>query len=267
MKFVLRIVPAVLALSLVAGWASAQTQDDIRAAIERTDDVISRAQEVVGGSGNAEAEADLQLAIQLQTSAKAEFSVGHNLRALDLTKRARLAAERAVARITGGDGDRVLAQLERTANCSTASASESPTATTIAPRRCCKPRSRSRRAPEAAASEKRWLAALRLTMSARERAMRALRLCNLEDNLQEAAERALTRTDEIIGRAKDAVSEHDSEPARPGRQPRGRAAGRGVVAVPRRKVRSQPASDSDGSHVRTARDPSRQCRMIATRSE
>ena len=44
--------------------------------------------------------------------------------------------------------------------------------------------------------------------------MRALRLCNLEDNLQEASERALTRPDEIISRAKDAVTEHDSDEAR-----------------------------------------------------
>jgi hypothetical protein len=67
---------------------------------------------------------------------------------------------------------------------------------------------------EAAVGESRYLAALQLTMSARERALRALRLCNLEENLQDAAERALRRTDQVISRAHDIVADRGTERAR-----------------------------------------------------
>jgi hypothetical protein len=67
---------------------------------------------------------------------------------------------------------------------------------------------------EAAARDGRYLAALQLTMSARERALRALRLCKLEDKLHDEAERALMRTDELISRARDRVSERESDQAR-----------------------------------------------------
>jgi hypothetical protein len=39
-------------------------------------------------------------------------------------------------------------------------------------------------------------------------------MCNLEDNLREAAERGLTRTDEIISRARDLLQDRDNERAR-----------------------------------------------------
>ena len=70
-----------------------------------------------------------------------------------------------------------------------------------------------RRAEDAASSE-RYLAALQLTMSARERALRALRLCNLEENVRDGAERALRRTDDILARAQEAVSAHEDPRAR-----------------------------------------------------
>src|SRR5262249_25303096 len=67
---------------------------------------------------------------------------------------------------------------------------------------------------EAAFGAERYLAALQLTTSARERALRALRLCNVEDNVREAADRALHRTDEILSRARDQVAEHGTDRAR-----------------------------------------------------
>ena len=60
----------------------------------------------------------------------------------------------------------------------------------------------------------RYLVALQLTMGARERAHRALRLCRIEENLEEAAERALRRTDDLIARAQEQLSAGAGDAAR-----------------------------------------------------
>jgi hypothetical protein len=57
----------------------------------------------------------------------------------------------------------------------------------------------------------RYLAAFQLTVGARERGLRALRLCNVQDNLRENAEHALQRTDEILSRARDVVAERGGD--------------------------------------------------------
>jgi uncharacterized protein YciW len=67
---------------------------------------------------------------------------------------------------------------------------------------------------EAAFGEGRLLAALQLTMSARERVLTALRMCNAEENQRDRAEQVLRRTNEIILRAQDIVAEHQDEHAR-----------------------------------------------------
>jgi len=69
------------------------------------------------------------------------------------------------------------------------------------------------RAEEAAASG-HYLAALKLTVNARERAQNALRICHLEENLEEAAERAIQRTDQILTRAQNALENCDNAQAR-----------------------------------------------------
>lgn len=58
------------------------------------------------------------------------------------------------------------------------------------------------------------LAALQLTMGARERVERSLRQCNLPVGAGDPAERALRRTDEVIQRAQEAVGERGSGNAR-----------------------------------------------------
>ena len=67
---------------------------------------------------------------------------------------------------------------------------------------------------ETATRESRYLAALQLTLSARERGLRALRLCNMEENVQDAAERALQRTDELIARAREMIADSDKNRAK-----------------------------------------------------
>lgn len=70
-----------------------------------------------------------------------------------------------------------------------------------------------RRAEEAIA-ERRPLAAFQLTVSARERGVGALRICHVEEDLQESAERALRRTDEVLARTRDQVAEQGRDRAR-----------------------------------------------------
>jgi hypothetical protein len=67
---------------------------------------------------------------------------------------------------------------------------------------------------EAAYAETRYLAALQLTSSARERALRAQQMCNAGESLEEAVEAALQRTDDRLARAREVVGERGSERAR-----------------------------------------------------
>ena len=207
------LLAVVLAGNAVPGLA--QTHDDVLVAIERTDDVIARAQDIDGASDNREAQGELTLAVDLQANARVEYTAGHDLRALDLTRRARLHAEKAIALINGlPDPDRVLVQLERTRELLDRTRERLADCDIDRARAMLRAALEMQVRAEGASQEGRYLAALRLTMSARERALRALRLCNLEDNLHDAAERALARTDELIAHARDLVAEHGSDPAR-----------------------------------------------------
>ncbi|HKQ98092.1 MAG TPA: hypothetical protein VJV75_09480 [Candidatus Polarisedimenticolia bacterium] len=206
---------AMLALVTVGGPAAAQTRDDVQAALDRTDELISRAQDVVTGAGNAQADAELAAAIQLQTDARAAFVSANFRLSLDLTMRARLRADRAIALVRNlPDPDRVLVQLERTRELLDRARERIEECGHDRARAMLRAAFEIQLRAEASAKEGRYLAALQLTMSARERALRAMRLCNVEENLRESAERALNRTDELITRAKDLVADHGNEQAR-----------------------------------------------------
>lgn len=195
--------------------AGAQTHDDVQLALERTDDLIARAQEIVTGAGNPQADIELAAAVRLQADARTAFASGQLRLALDLTFRARVRADRAIALIKGlPDPDRVLAQLERTRELLDRVRERIEECNSDRARSLLRAAFEMQVRAETSAREGRYLAALQLTLSARERAHRALRLCNLEDNLREAAERALTRTDEVISRAREMIQEHENERAR-----------------------------------------------------
>jgi hypothetical protein len=66
---------------------------------------------------------------------------------------------------------------------------------------------------ELALEEQRTLAALRLTMSARDRGWRALRLCNVHEDLGANAERAMRRTGEVLERAQQVVARRGDDRA------------------------------------------------------
>jgi hypothetical protein len=218
MKLLRWIMPVVAAVGLAATTSIAHAQspgsEDVQQQIARTDERIELAQNLVADAGNAQAEVELNAAIGLQGQAKTEFAALHYRIALDLTLRARARADRAIAIVRGPAPDRVLAQLERTRELLERVRDRIEECNQDRPRALLRVAIEMQGRAEAAARDQRFLAALQLTLSARERALRALRLCNMEDNIQEAAERALSRTDDLISRARDLVADSGSEAAR-----------------------------------------------------
>ena len=205
----------LLAVVALGGPASAQTREDVQVALDRTDDLIARATDIVSGAGNAQADIELAAAVRLQADARAAFGAGSYRLSLDLTYRARLRADRAIALVRGlPDPDRVLVQLERTRELLDRARERIEECDNDRARALLRAAFEIQARAEASARDGRYLAALQLTMSARERAQRALRMCHAEENLREAAERALTRTDELISRARDLVADHGGDPAR-----------------------------------------------------
>lgn len=130
--------------------------------------------------------------------------------ARDDTLRARLRADRAIARNQGlPDPDRVLSQLERTREILDRARQGIEPCSVERARPLLRAALEMQGRAEASAREGRYLAALQLTLNARERAHQALRLCNADENLNESAERALTRTDEMIARAREVIRQND----------------------------------------------------------
>ena len=196
--------------------ASAQTGvvDDVQAQLLRTDERIELAQTLLAGSDEAQAQVELDAAIALQTQARTEFGASHLRVALDLTLRARARADRAIAIARGPSPDRVLAQLERTRELIDRARDRIEECDNDRARALLRVAVEMQSRAEAAAREKRYLAALQLTLSARERTMTALRICKLEDDSEQAAERALQRTDAVIDRAREVVGDSGNEQAR-----------------------------------------------------
>ena len=216
MKPLIRIASlALFAILAIGGVASAQTRDDVAAALDRTDELIARAQEAVAGADNPQAEIELAAAVRLQGEARTAFGAASFRLALDLTYRARIRADRAISLVRGLiDPDRVLVQLERTRELLDRARERVEECDNERARAMIRVAFDIQLKAETAAKEGRYVIALQLTMRARERAQKAMRMCNAEDNLRESAERALIRTDELISRARDLLADHASEPGR-----------------------------------------------------
>jgi predicted S18 family serine protease len=132
-----------------------------------------------------------------------------------LTLEARRHADRAIALIRGlPDPDRVQAQLERTDDLLRRSRDRVEECNNDRARILIRTAVEMQMRAQSAYESGRFLAALQLTTGARDRTRRALRLCRIEENLEESAERALQRTDEVISRAERAVSGESSDAAR-----------------------------------------------------
>ena len=212
-------LPALLTMALgllVAVPAFAQTDlQRLRDAIELTDRRIQLAQDLLAETPNAQAAAEVDQAVALQAMAKTAFGEARYAAASRATFDARIHADRAIALLRGlPDPGRVEEQLQRTreildrarerlANCDVPMARDLlRTALDMQTR------------AEQAYRETRYLAALQLTTSARDRGMRALRLCNSSESLEETLATALQRTDEVLARAHEVVDAEGSDHAR-----------------------------------------------------
>jgi len=209
---VLRFLVLVAALFLVVAPGRALAQDPVRdrervqIAIEATDRRIEQAEATVAASDNEQARAELGLARDLQARAKGSFGAGQYPMAGRLTLEARGHADRAIALVRGlPDPDRVWAQLERTREMLDRAGERIQECDDDRARAMLRVASAIQERAQSAAEAGRFLGAMQLTMGARERGLRALRLCRLEENAQDAAERALRRTDEVLAQARDRV--------------------------------------------------------------
>ena len=205
---------AVVTLALL-GFAPARAQDGSRVQIEiqRTDDRIAQATTIVAGSGSERAQLALANANSLQASAKRAFDAAQYPMALRATLDARLRADASIAIIRGApDPERVQSQVERTRELLDRARPRIEECSDERARSMLRGALEMQARAEAALDAQRGLAALRLTMSARERGWRALRLCHLEENPGDGAERALQRTDEMLERARDQIAGVTSPP-------------------------------------------------------
>jgi hypothetical protein len=179
-----------------------------------TDRRIELAESIVGASSDPAPLGELAAARDLQQRARGAVS-GQPLAALRLTREARGRADRAIAMVRGlPDPDRVVTQVERTRELLDRARERVE--------ECQEPRGRNlirvavemQVRAETALRESRYLAALQLTMSARERLFQALRTCRVEESAQDGAARAIERTDDVLSRARVLVEASSSEAAR-----------------------------------------------------
>jgi len=212
----IRILPILaIAVAALAAPASAQDALRVRDELDRTDLRIDRAQQLLAQRPVASVQPLVNNAVTIQSQARASFGAGLYAAALRQTLLARGYADRAIANLLGlPDPDRVRAQLERTREIIDRARERIADCGIERARVLLQVADAMQRRAEDAAAAERDLAALQLTMSARERAVRAMRLCNLEEDVRDGADRALRRTDEILVRAQDAVNAHGDERAR-----------------------------------------------------
>jgi hypothetical protein len=187
--------------------AQALSPERVQIALDATDRRIEQADAIASTSPEPGAQAEVAGAHETQSRARTAFAASRLKMSWQLTFDARAHADRAIALVKGlPDPDRVLVQLERTRDILDRVRSRVEG--------CTEPRAHGMVAvattmqehAESAQAAGRYLGAIELTMGARERAFRALRLCNLEDDLGASVEQALRRTDDVIAKAHDAVA-------------------------------------------------------------
>jgi hypothetical protein len=198
------IALVALVLSPAAGRAQGGMTERVRQALEETDRRIELAEAVVSTSDAAQARGELALARDLQGRAKSAAGSGQMRMAGDLTAAARGHADRAIMLVRGlPSPDRVMAQLERTRELLDRSEPRVQECGDDRARAMLRVAVEMQDRAESAERSSRHLGALQLTMGARQRGLRALRLCRLEEDARGAAEHALRRTDEVLARARE----------------------------------------------------------------
>ncbi len=195
---------ALMAFATVNAVAQDSGRDRVLAALEATDRRIEQAELHASSADSPAAEAEVSAARDLQSRAREAFSADRFPIAMRLTLDARRRADRAIALVRGlPDPDRVETQLERTRELIQRARERIEECDGDRAKGLIRAGAEMQSRAEESVRSGRYLVALQLTMGARERAHRALRLCRIEDNLQESAERALRRTDDVIARAQE----------------------------------------------------------------
>jgi hypothetical protein len=198
------IVLAALALLPAGARAQGMTAERVRRSMDETDRRIESAETVVSTSEDAQARAELAWARDLQGRARSFAVSGQFSMAGQLAGQARGHADRAIMLGRGlPTRERLRAQWDRTGEMLERSVPRIHECGDDRARAllhvALEMQERARSAEEAG----RYLGALQLTMGARERCLRALRLCRMEENIQQATERALNRTDEVLARVRE----------------------------------------------------------------
>lgn len=185
----------------------------VRDAVEQTDRRIQHARDLLAASpGNATAAAEVDQAVALQAIARQALNDGRLAAAGRATMDARIHADRAIALLQGlPDPGRVQEQLSRTREMLDRARDRLAGCDMPAVRELMRTAIDMQARAEQAYGETRYLAALQLTMSARERALRAQQLCNASESLEETVSAALQRTDEILARAHEVVGAGSNE--------------------------------------------------------
>ena len=222
MKPLTLLIATFAVLGVAAPNANAQllTRDRVQYALDMTDRRIEQAQMVLEGVTNDRAQSELDLAISIQTQTKSRFASGASdptflQRIVQLTLEARGHADRAIAIVKGlPDPDRVRVQLDRTGEVIDRARQTIEECNNERARSMLRVGIEMQGRAEASFGEGRLLGALQLTMSARERVLTALRMCNADENQHDRGEQVLRRTNDIVLRAQDIVAEHQDERAR-----------------------------------------------------
>ncbi len=210
------------AMPLGAAAAHAQLSPELRArvddAIRLTDSRITDAQDHLASCQQQDAASNLQFALSLQSQAKQRFTtatVDMDLRiALDLTGRARYRAENAMrlARCCL-EHDRIVAQLERTRGQIERARERAENCGNDQARALLRAAADQQRQAEVALSEGRCLIGLQFSLSARDKALRALRLCGFDERIEDRVQQFLYETDNRIERARATVQENPNDRA------------------------------------------------------
>lgn len=195
--------------------AQANLAGRVQESIEVTERRIELAESLVPQADPSRATSEIALARQLQARARSAFASTQFGLAEKSTLEARNHADRAIAIVRGlPDPDRVQVQVERTAELAERARERLADCTDTRARALLRVALEMQGRAEAGVRESRHLAALQLTMSARERLFKAMRLCNVAENLGENAARALSRTDDVIARAGEVSEADETGPAR-----------------------------------------------------
>lgn len=212
-------IHALFALAVVLTPVGASAQDPwagrVQDALEITDRRIELAETLVSAGAPAQAAAELSLAREQQNRAYSAFNAAQYGLAGRATLEARAHADRAIAIVRGlPDPERVQVQVERTAELLERARDRMADCPETRAKSLLRVGQEMQLRAEAAVAQSRYLAALQLTMSARERVLKAMRLCNVSESLGENATRALRRTDDLLARTRERLGDGGPPEAR-----------------------------------------------------